>query len=66
MHCFQYGFAPLPDPWKLATREVNIYIQYDAINDAVDVDAKGDSDEQGGIKCANRRTGFIDSEGSHR
>jgi len=21
---------------------------------------------QGGIKCANRRTGFIDSEGSHR
>ena len=22
--------------------------------------------EQGGIKCANRRTGFIDSEGSHR
>ena len=22
--------------------------------------------DQGGIKCANRRTGFIDSEGSHR
>ena len=22
--------------------------------------------KQGGIKCANRRTGFIDSEGSHR
>ena len=21
---------------------------------------------QGGIKCANRRTGFIESEGSHR
>ena len=45
MHCFQHGFVPLPDPWKLATREVNIHIQYDAINDAVDVDAKGDSDD---------------------
>ena len=22
--------------------------------------------DQGGIKCANRQTGFIDSEGSHR
>ena len=47
MHCFQHGFAPLPDPWKLATREVNIYIQYeyDAINYVVDVNAKGDSDD---------------------
>ena len=24
------------------------------------------SGHQGGIKCANRQTGFIDSEGSHR
>ena len=32
------------DPWKLATGEVNIYIQY-AINDDVDVDANGDSDD---------------------
>jgi hypothetical protein len=24
------------------------------------------SGHQGGIKCANRRTGFIDSEGSHQ
>ena len=45
MNCFQHGFAPLPDPWKLATREVNIYIQYDAIKDVVVVDAKGDSDD---------------------
>ena len=27
---------------------------------------RSDGKDQGGIKCANRRTGFIDSEGSHR
>ena len=42
-HCFKHGFAPLPDLWKLVTGEVYIYIQYNAINDDVDVDAKGDS-----------------------
>ena len=42
-HCFQHGFAPLPDLWKLARGEVYINVQYYAINDDVDVDAKGDS-----------------------
>ena len=29
-------------------------------------DKDGKVPDQGGIKCANRRTRFIDSEGSHR
>ena len=45
-HCFQHGFAPplTRENWQ-QVKCIFVNIQYDAFNDDVDVDAKGDSDD---------------------
>ena len=46
-HCLKRGFAPPPltrENWQ-QVKCIFVNIQYDAFNDDVDVDAKGDSDD---------------------